>query len=355
MKKACETCGIDIPNKSKQWRIQKYCSTQCRKIAFNRRKSKNTRIEQRKANLIQNDEVIYIIRECRRAGTVQILTGHTLKSFTKTMKFIKNREKGGVERCHIAPVKGKNTTGLLHYKNLFYGGIHQNRKFGKKYHSGGRSIKNDSLDKRWTVKGSMTNNDILKKIESFLGDIITRYIEKNSVLKSRKAPLIERILEISPGENKDALFAKSGNYLSDLHSKLSRGNTYSRSYGAESKYITYINEITRFSSYGGERKLPLQRLRRLMIVGYIALEKVKESQTYNKYFYCDYEQLIKPRHIRAELKRPDEWSEFKDFIYDAAFTALQGGHLDIKVFKKKFMSYLTFPKQNKGEGISSSE
>lgn len=320
MTKACGTCGIDIPNK----RTQKYCSTRCRKIAFNRRKSKNTRIEQRKANLIQNDEVIYLIKECRRAGTVKILTGHTLKSFTKTMKFIKNREKGDVERCHIAPVKGTNTTGLLHYKNLFYGGVHQNRKFGQKYHSGGRSIKNDSLVKKWEVKGTMTNNDILKKIESFLGDIIPRYIKENSVLKSRKAPIVERILELCPEESRDYLLCQSGKYLSDFFAKLSHRNHRYRSYGVESKYMAYLNEITRLISYGGERKKTLKKLRRLMLIGYIALNKVKASRTYNKYFYVDYENLIKPKHTRAMLKNPEDWSEFKDLIYDTAFNTLSG-------------------------------
>jgi endogenous inhibitor of DNA gyrase (YacG/DUF329 family) len=344
MTKSCETCRRDIPNKSKQWRIQKYCSTRCRKIAFNKRKSQSTRIEKRKANLIQNDEVIYLIGECRRAGTVQILTDHTLKTFTKTMKFIKNRGKGDVERCHIAPVKGTNTTGLLHYKNLFYGGVHQNRKFGKKYHSGGLSIKNDSLIKKWKVNETMTNNDILKKVELILGDIIPRYIEKNSVLKSRKIRVVERILEIRPEKNKDLLLSQSGKYLDDLYSKLSNGNTYSRNYGIESKYMTYINEMTRFISYGGERKPLLKKLRRLMIVGYMALERAKESHTYNKYFYCDYEYLIKPKYVNATLKNPKEWSEFKDLIYGAAFNTLQGGHLDIKKLKKKFMSYLTFVK-----------
>lgn len=346
MKKACATCGIDIPNKSKQWSIQKHCSTRCRKIAFNRRKSKNTRIEQRKANLIQNDEVIYLIGECRRAGTVQILTGHTLKSFTKTMKFIKKREKGDVERCHIAPVKGTNTTGLLHYKNLFYGGVHQNRKFGKKYHSGGRSIKNDSLVKKWNVNSRMTNNDILKKVDLFLVDIIDRYIKENSVLKTRKAPVVERILELCPEESRDYLLCQNGKYLDDLFAKLSHRNPRYRSYGIESKYMAYLNEITRFISYGGERKKPLKKLRRLMIIGYIALSKVKPSRTYNKYFYVDYENLIKPKYTRAMLKNPNDWSEFKDLIYDTAFNTLAGKKLDIKEFKKKFMAFLKFPKNS---------
>lgn len=345
MIKICLTCYEDIPKLSKQWSNQKYCSTRCRKVAFSRKKTRHTRIEQRKANLLQNDEALYIIGQCRRAQTVQILTGHTLKSFTRTMNFIKNREKGSVERCHIAPVNGASSVGLLHHKNLFYGGIHQNRLFGSNYYSGGLSIDRNKLKKEWRVNSQMSNNDILIMIEKFLGGIVESYIEINSVLKSKKMRIIEKILVADPKECKATLVTKSCKSLNNLFYRLSRGNSFLKHHGVESKYLAYLNEITRFRSYGGKRKPLFSKLRRIMIIGYMALERVAASETYNKYFYVEYEHLINPKYGQAMLKESGEWMVFKDLIYNAAFKVLQGGDLDIKNFRKQIMSYLTFPEK----------
>jgi 2-polyprenyl-6-methoxyphenol hydroxylase-like FAD-dependent oxidoreductase len=91
MIKECCLCKSNIEKKSKQWVSQVYCSAKCRKVAHRKGKSSKNRIEQKRANLHQNDEVLYLIRQCKKAGTIQILDGHTLSSFIETMALIKNR------------------------------------------------------------------------------------------------------------------------------------------------------------------------------------------------------------------------------------------------------------------------
>lgn len=298
------------------------------------------RIKKRKSLLVQVPHILYLIKECRRAGTVQILSNHSLESFTKTMDFIKNKPKGDIEICHIAPCRGKNSRGLLHYENLFYGGSYQNRNFGSNYLSGGLKIKRSHLIRKWAVDDDMDNNTILKKVEAFLGDIITSYIEISHLRKSKKRRRVEEILKITPGRSKDYLFCQDIQYLDNLLLRLNQNRTldsYSRN---ESKYIIYVDELTRFISYGGERAHPFRKLRTLMIAGYIALEKTDMSKTYNEMFYERYGALIKPKYAHATLRKPSEWSEFKDLIYEAAFMALQGASLDIKIFKKEFLLYL---------------
>ncbi|MCT8950833.1 hypothetical protein [Pseudomonas iridis] len=343
MSKLCPVCKIEIPKKSKQWLNQTYCSTEHRKAANRNKKSKQTRNDKKRSNLIQNDTFIYVINQCRQAKTIQILTGHTLKSFTKTMELIKNKEKGDVRRCHIAPVKGPGFTGLLHYKNLFYGGTHQNELFGSNYLSGGKYIKNKNLKEEWSVDDGMSNNEILMKVEEFLGDIIGKYIEDNSVFKSKKIRIIEKIMEISQEVDKDILINKSTKYLNDELFKLKCSHSFWKSYGIESKYITYMNELTRFIKYRGKNKGTLKSLRKIMVVGYMALERISGSETYNKEFYCKYERLIELKYGQAVLKEPGDWPVFKDLIYDTVFKVLQGGDLDVKQFRKKIMSYLSFP------------
>lgn len=345
MRKICPMCLAEIKNDSKQWKNKIFCSAKCRKTSFNKEKSEIARLRKKKSALIQNDQMIYVINQCRRAGTVQILSRHTLKSFTKTMDLIKNREKGNVVICHIYPVRGDRAVGLLHYKNLFYGGAYQNRAFGNNYYSGGLSIKRKLLLNKWRVDEKMSNKEILTKIESFLGDIIERYVEKNSVYKSKKIRKIEKILEGDPTQNKDFLLNQSINFLNGMLYELGRGTSFIKHYGIESKYMTYVNELTRFISYGDERRKLLRSIRKIMIIGYMALERVAGSETYNKYFYVKYENLIDHKYGQAMLKNPDSWMVFKDLIYNAAFKVLQGGDLDIKHFKKQVMSYLVFPEK----------
>lgn len=345
MSKLCLECKKEVPNKSKQYPNQEYCHANCKNAAYRKRKSKETILEKRRLNLIQNDEFLYLIKQCKRAKTIQILTGHTLKSFTKTMVLIKNKEKGDVKRCHKAPVKGPGFTGLLHYKNIFYGGTHQNELFGNNYLSGGKYIKNKNLLERWRVNDEMSNKEILAKVEEFLGDIVEKYIRNNSICKSKKARTVEKIMEANPSADKEFLIHQSTKYINDELHHLQRTCSFSKTYGIESKYMAYMNELTRFMSYHGERKALLRSLRKLMVMGYMALERVSGSETYNKYFYCKYELLIDQKYSQAMLKNPGDWPVFKDLIYDAVFKVLQGGDLNVKKFRKKVMFFLFFPEK----------
>lgn len=341
MSKLCPVCKIEIKKRPNQT----YCSERHRKEAHRKKKSKQTRTEKKRSNLIQNDTFIYVINQCRYAKTIQILTGHTLKSFTRTIELIKNKEKGDVSRCHIAPIKGPGFTGLLHYKNLFYGGTHQNELFGNDYLSGGKYIKNKTLMEKWHVNDEMSNNEILIKIEEFLGGIVEEYVENNSVYKSKKVRIIEKIMEISQKADKDFLINKSTKYLNDELRQIKCSHSFWKSHGIESKYIAYMNELTRFISYRGKRKEMLKLLRKVMVIGYMALERVSGSETYNKDFYCKYERLIDLKYGQAMLKEPGDWPVFKDLIYDTVFKTLQGGDLDVKQFRKKILAYLTFPEK----------
>ncbi len=340
MTKLCKECREPIFKRSKQYENKKYCSVNCRKIASRRKLAAEARIRKGKSLLVQVPHIIYLIKECRRAETVQILSNHNLESFTKTMDFIKNKPKGDIEICHIAPARGKNSRGLLHYKNLFYGGSYQNRNFGSNYLSGGLKIKHSHLMKRWAVDESMDNNTILKKVEAFLGDIIKSYIKISRLQKSKKRPRVEAILKIDPDGDIGHLYCQSRKYLDDLLLALSQNITLGCCSGSQSKYIIYVDELTRFISYGGKRARALRKLRTLMVAGYVALEKIKESQTYNEVFYERYGSLIKPKYTHAALKNPGKWSSFKDFIYEVVFKALQGGEVDIKSFRKEFKLYL---------------
>ena len=133
--------------------------------------------------------------------------------------------------------------------------------------------------------------------------------------------------------------------LADKWRELSNTITFQIDFSKESKYLAYMDSLTRFISYGGERASLLKKLRKVMVIGYMALERVKRSNTHNEYFYVYYEPLINIKYGQAMMKTSDDWSTFKDFIYDTAFKVLQGGNIDIKAFRRKLMSYLKFPEK----------
>lgn len=343
MLKLCPICNSDIQKTSRQWSNKIYCSQKCRKISHRKQKSNNKRALQRRANMRQNDEVLRLVRECKRAGTVQILTGHTIDSFLETMELVRNRPKGKVALCHIHPVKGKGCTGLFHCRNLFYGGKYQNSQFGKKYLGGGLSISNKKLKSKWAIEKDTPANDVLMLVEEFLGDIIPQYLELAPVRKSKRYQLVEKIMELEPAADPEHLMSYGYKKLQACLDMLCHSKSTSIQDSIESKYIAYMDELTRFIGYGGERVKMLDQLRRLLVITYMALERQSESHTFNKYFYVKYEPLIEPKYSQARLRVPEKWSHFKDLVYNTVFSVLQGASLDTKVFKKELLSYLVFP------------
>lgn len=343
MSKFCPSCNTLIPNDSRQWSNKIYCSQKCRISVFRKNKSAATRAQQRRANMRQNDEVLRLVRECRRAGTVQILTGHNLESFIETMKLVRERPPGYVHLCHIAPVKGKWFVGLFHCKNLFYGGAYQNKRLGKKYIAGGLYISHKDLKKKWRVDRNAPANEVLLKIEEFLGDIVQKYLEVTPVRKSKKYQMIEKIIELEGGGDPERMMSLSHTHLVKCLDKLCKKITPTKKYVSESKFIAYMDGLTRFISYRDDRLETFLALRKILVISYMALERVKKSKTYNKYFYVAYEPLVVKKYAYAMLADTKKWSEFKDFIYNTVFLALQGHSPDLKIFRKEAMSYLKFP------------
>ena len=343
MEKKCAYCLSKIEKDSKQWQNQVYCTSKCRKNAHRKKTAANTRIEKKRANLTQNDEVVYLLKQCRRSKTVQILHGHDLNTFLETMELVRNRPNANVRLCHIAPVKGEKTVGLFHCKNLFYGGAYQNRKFGNRYFSGGMSIKTTELLAKWSVHNEMTNNEILILIEKYLGNIIPKYLEKSPVLKSKKVQIINKIIGINEREKFETLIQLSHQVLTETWAKLSHRKKSVWATQRESKYITYMDSLTRFIEYSNENSKALIKLRRTMVIAYMALERETKSSTYNKYFYVKYEPLVNIKYGQAMLINSNSWSELKDLIYETAFNTLQGAILDANKFHKRILSYLKFP------------
>jgi hypothetical protein len=261
----------------------------------------------------------------------------------ETMQLIRERPPGKVHLCHVAPTKGNGIVGLLHHRNFFYGGDHQNNLFRNKYGSGGAYIKHSQLVDSWGVDANESSISVLHKITLFLGDVLTSYIASSSIRKSKKYQLAKKILDLCTDQTIDSLMNLSFKELSKIWEGVSLQRLYKPTYQQESKFIAYMDSLSRFITYKDKNHKTLIELRSLMVIAYMALERVEASQTFNKYFYVKYEPLIKIKYGQAMLKDPNNWSVFKDFVYTAAFETLQGLPLNIKRFKRQLMSNLEFP------------
>lgn len=343
MNKRCLECKKHIEGGSKQDKRKIYCSKICNKY-FNRKKAAlKARSAKRKSILRLSSEFRYLVDQCKRAGTVQVLYGHSLESFIETMDLLVNRPKGNIELCHIFPVKGKDYIGLFHCRNLFYGGAHQNRKFGNKYVTGGLAISKDDLELKWCIPKGMKSDDILVRIEEYLGGVLLKYLEMRPVLKSRKAPIVKKILGIDSSLDFDMLMGRSLKALTEQWANITHTRPYILNPSKESKFLAYMDSISRFIKYDKKNRKMLKSIRSTMVIGYMALERTKQSATYNKLFYYKYEPLIRIKYGQAMLKDPESWSVFKDLIYDTAFEVLHGATIDAKKFRRLVKSYLKFP------------
>lgn len=340
MFKVCLRCDGEIWPGSSQFGRQKYCSDRCRKSSFKKSKSRKLRIDQRRANLPLNLEFIKLVNECLRAGTVQILSGHDSRSFSLTMELVRNRPKFDVNLCHVYPVRGDGCTGLFHYQNFFYGGAYQNKVLGNSHFGAGLSIANSLLERKWQVWEGMPMREVLCKIESFLGETLNGYLAIMPVRKSPKAVLAQRILEVSPESTLESLMSKTSRDLALLwREKTKQRAFFVTAKRQESKYVCYLDELSRFISYGGIRSKYFQRVRRLLLVGYICLSKIEESRTFNEEAASRYSSLL---HSNCDfhLKHRESWSEFKDFLYEVAFYALQGMSINLISLTLTFSRYV---------------
>lgn len=191
-----------------------YCSATCRKLKF---KAKKRAESKKKASRRIGDKLItlsassfgkYLVREFRRAETVQILKDHDAKSLaelaslkrrsTSAAGFRNGEALGFYELSHIYPVgstKSKNI-GLLNAKNLTITPKEFNRKHSTKLPScgyKGQHISKDELELKWKVSESLSSLDILGLARKYIGDDFDIWLRKHVVNPTQKQALIKQL------------------------------------------------------------------------------------------------------------------------------------------------------------------
>ena len=191
-----------------------FCSDTCRKLAFkakNRAKTQATRnkkLAEKLKKLANSAFGLYLIKELRRAKTVEILQGHDSESLdalvslrrrcTASAGYEEGESMGYYELSHIYPVSGKNRLGLLHTTNLTITPATFNRKHGTKLPVEGylgSSIPREGLSKQWRIVDSLNSLEVLKLARKYIGDEFDVWLKKHLINQTQKGAILKKLKE----------------------------------------------------------------------------------------------------------------------------------------------------------------
>lgn len=326
----------------------KYCSTSCKSKTETVRKA--TTAEKRIARIHTSDAWRWIARECRRAGTVEVLQGVDLVElfslYNRRYKCYGYDSKKKISKfhlCHIHPVKGADSIGLLHHANLFIGTSLANQKFtNKHYANAGLSIKRSSLKKKWLVADKTTETQIFTKIKSYLGDKLTEYAKYNKIDKATRLTLALRVSKhesnVLPLEQLEKLSTAS---LRDLEADLKGKLVYQMDLQAKRSLVVYKEELDRFALYSeSASKEGYQFVSSVCVVLAQALVVSRYGKgldnitaTYDR-CYLEYSPLA--------IIQGADISKLRDFVTFTAFETLSGAEVNKELISSTLNKYLYF-------------
>ena len=201
-----------------------YCSATCRKLEFKAKKRAETkkkstrRIGKKLEKLSGSSFGRYLVRELKRAKTVEILQGHTADSLTQLVALrractaasgFENGESLGVyELSHIYPVGNSKSAliGLLNTNNLTITPKEFNRKHSTKtptYGYIGESIPRKDLDPKLRVLESDESTKILQLVRSYIGEEFDSWLNKHVITATQRQALLRNLKKA--GFNADSL------------------------------------------------------------------------------------------------------------------------------------------------------
>lgn len=350
--KFCEHCRELIERGSPQYHKKRFCKTSCRQMAHRKKKGLSLRqkkiLKKRLKNLSVNKEWIYISQQCKRAGSVQIMSNHTVASLKQLIGIIRNKPKRRMDRsmdiCHVYPVKGNERMGLLHPLNLVYGDSDQNKKNGNKsFGDAGYSIDRVDLKNKWRVTDSMKDKAILLLLEKFLGGVLTEYVRKYPVKISDRIKLIDKIIKLDKGGKytRDNLSEMPSIGLHSIHAELhgvALTGFYFPPKKNRSRVLIYLEDLCRVArDADGYRATNCKFMYSIFLAGAAALSKAAyQPELLDIYKAHDKEAR---RYKRRILRNVSEYSKFKAFLMFQASDCLVGKEIDKGMLKGTLNKY----------------
>lgn len=211
-KKTCKHCDthFETRHKSKQ-----YCTGKCQNDAKCARYYKSKKASQVKRYTLKRKKLLttgfgrWLLKECLRAETVQILQGHTVESLINLLELFKRRSvasgyedgkpTGIFELSHIWSVRGnQNKIGLLHPQNLVLALARLNRLHGSKYPTEefgdiGLYLPAAALLNRHSVSKSDSLANVERKVFRLLGPTWQQFVATTVMQEGQQAQLRKKL------------------------------------------------------------------------------------------------------------------------------------------------------------------
>lgn len=346
--KFCEYCNSLIPRGSPQYYKKRFCSTSHQQMAH-RKKNLKPRQKSRLNNLSVNNEWLYISQQCKRAGSVQIMSNHTVDSLKQLTEMIHNKPKRTMDICHVYPVKGGTGIGLLHPTNLVYGDRGQNQNNGNQiFGNTGYFIDRADLKKKWLVSDRMKDKQVLCLLEKFLSDVLIEYVKKYPVKISERIKLIDKIIK----SDKDRKYTRENLSeipsigLSSIHAEqhgINLTSSYYQTKKNQSRVFIYLKDLFRVAEdTDGYRAENCEFMSRILLAGAAALSKVPyQPELLDIYKLYD---KTADRYKHIVLRNESDYSKFKAFLFFQACDCLLGKEIDKGMLKGALNKYTKIAK-----------
>lgn len=158
----------------------------------------------------------YLARECSRAGTLEILRGHTVETlsalhslYKANMRYNGYGDRNDYELSHISPVSGVNTLGLLFADNLVSAPKFLNRAHGTKHFGHGMSISRATLNTKHAVdKENEKESSVVQRVLAYLGKtVVLETIKACKIKPTQRCQLTQWIVNHYDESNADHVAA----------------------------------------------------------------------------------------------------------------------------------------------------
>lgn len=345
-KKACTVCDTEFTTSQVG---AKFCSDKCRDKDRSKRQSdkKLKAAKKRVEKLPVSEEWLWIARECRRAGTIEILKDvHLEKLFAlykyrfKCYGWNPETKTSAFHLCHISPVSAPDSVGLLNHLNLFVGGSLPNQVHGTNHFSGaGLSVSRYRLQQKWLVDEGMSDKQILGKVERYLGNKLIAYAKENPIRTAPRLGLAKWVSQNDPEKRftLQELEKKSTHELRKIRAQIEEREVYQMDLTKKRSFIVYLEESKRLSAElpEGSHKSNLIFMLDVLNVACVVMWLYGEDG-FNSVLNPSWGVSYNPFGL-AEGK---DLSTFRNFVAFQAFNALQGASIDRSLIKNTLRSYL---------------
>lgn len=344
--KQCVTCKAEFNTSHIR---AKYCPN-CRTASYIKVKKdrRQTVAEKRILRLSQSEEWLWIARECKRSGTVEILQGVDLvalfavyKAKYRTGGYNRDTKKSQYHLCHISPAAGKDTVGLLNHLNLFIGTSFHNLKFSNNsYKDRGLCIPKKQLKSKWKVTDKTSDRVVLDKVTEYLGQVLIDYAKENPVNQSQRIGVAKWVFQNDP-DNKlplSKLKTMSMSELQTIKAKVQEKEVYTIEYATKRSFIVTLEECQRLSEQlpAGQHQSDIAFMIPVLQVAIAFLGRQPDQHGLSSVLVNPYGITWNPLELRMDMGE----SKFRDFISFQAFDTLQGKPVDRKMVRHTLSRYL---------------